>query len=169
MASLEALHREFGESSILRDFTAEESMALIDLSFLVINVDGEVTGPEIRNLTEEVMELTSDGGSSAGTTLSQRRAEHEERLEDVLRSGENTREFIQERAGLIETRDHRLEALKVLGSLSYSDGLHRDEESIIHEIGDAFGFTSDEIEDALIDGAVDIWDLGDESSVQDVS
>ncbi len=169
MASFEALQREFGESSVLENFSAEESMALIDLSFLVINVDGEVSGPEIRNVTEEVMQLTADDASSAESMLAQRRAEHQERLEDVLRSGENTQAFIEERVGLFDSDEHGMEALKVLGSLSYSDGLAESEESICYQIGRAFGFSDDEIEDALIDGAIDIWSLGDESSVHETS
>ena len=158
----DALDPEHGESDVLESFTDEETLALVDLAFLTIMVDGEVTDVELHSMSNELLEVAFDAEQKAEDILRAHGADDiREEIDRKLEQDESFEDFIQERVERIETREHREAALEVISTLSYSDGLDETEEDIYHDIGRAFGFDEATLEDCFVEGAVDTWELGD--------
>jgi uncharacterized tellurite resistance protein B-like protein len=159
----ERLREQHGNTELLETFSDDEALALVDLAFLVVMIDGEVTDRELEEISHHLLGVVFDREAEAKEMLESHGAlETRERLHEYLASDEDLAPFVEARTDRIDDSAHRKAALEVLGTLSYADGLDSTEEGICHEIGRAFGFDEETIEACLVDGAVDVWELGDE-------
>lgn len=159
MAIHEELEAKYDDSEVLPDFGRREGLALVDLAHLVLLIDKELTSTEIEELEERVFGLTLEEDSVPEIVASGDLAEPA-RVQTLVDDEEDRTVFVESRAEAIEGDAHRRAALRVLATLSYTEGMDEQEEGICHEIGRALGFDSSEIEELLVDGAVDAWELG---------
>lgn len=163
MGTLEQLEEEYADSDLLKDFDRQEAIALMELAFLVVMIDGEVTNEELMQLTKRVLTLTFADVEEAEAVLEEHGMATKERIDEMGEQGEDARPFIEERVDVFADEDHRKKALEVLGTLAYADGLDEDEQGLCHVIGEAFGLDDEEIDDLLVSGAVDLWELGSDN------
>lgn len=159
MAIYEELEEKYDDSNVLPAFDRDEGIALVDLAHLVLLIDSELTDDEVEQLERRVFGLTLEE-DDIPEILASGDVAAPKRVRELVDDADAREAFVAERADRIAEGDHRRAALRVLGTLSYTDGLVDEEEGVCFEIGRAFGFDSDEIEDLLIDGAVDVWELG---------
>lgn len=162
MKLLEELKERYDESEVLSGFAKEEGIALVDLAYLVMLVDEDLSDGELGKFRERIFGLTLSEGDMLQDVLSGGEITPPIEVREIVGDAEATDEFVETRSEKIHGEAHRGEALRVLATLSYSDGMAEDEEGICHEIGRRFGFDDDEIEKLLVDGAVDVWELGGE-------
>lgn len=156
----EELEEKHDDSDVLRGFSRQEGAALVDLAHLVLLIDAELTDRELEQLERRVLGLTLDEGSVLEDVLADTDIVRPAELREILQDREAIESFVDGRTAVFESDDHKREALRVFATLSYSDGLEEEEEGICHDIGRAFGFDDETIDDLLVDGAVDVWELG---------
>lgn len=159
MTIYEELEEKYDDSNILPEFDREEGVALVDLAHLVLLIDQELSAEETAQLKERVFDLTLEE-EAVPEILASGDLVEPRKIRELVASDEERGPFIEDRAAEIRSDAHRRAALRVLATLSYTEGLDEAEEGVCHEIGRAFGFDEDEIEDLLIEGAVDVWELG---------
>lgn len=163
MSVYEQLEEKYDDSDVLPEFDREEAVALVDLAHVVLLVDAELTEEERNQLKERVFDLTLEE-ESISEILASGDLVGPEKLHRFVEGDEDRGPFIEDRTAAIRGDEHRRAVLRVLATLSYTDGLEEDEEGICHEIGRAFGFDDEECEELLIEGAVDVWELGGDST-----
>jgi hypothetical protein len=131
---------DFGDSDILSDFTDRELKAFVDLAFLVVMADREVTEDELDALGDQLFKLAFESQTQAVELLEEEGAEIRARIEQRLDDPEKVESFIRRRAELITGGAHRETALDILASLAYADDLAPSEQDVCFQIGRAFGF-----------------------------
>ncbi|MFB6351221.1 MAG: hypothetical protein ABEN55_12945, partial [Bradymonadaceae bacterium] len=161
---LEELEAEYDGSPVLKGFSEDEGLALVDLAHLVVLADREVTEAELDQLQTTIFGLTLAEGRSIDELLASGDVASPNEIREVVDEADTQSAFIDERVERIEGDEHRREALRVLSTLAYSDGVVDEEEGICHVIGRLFGFEADTTEELLVEGAVDVWELGGDRS-----
>ena len=162
MKVLNELDVRYEDSAVLEKFNKKEGVALVDLAYLVMLIDHDISDKQLEEFRTRVFGLTLSDGEMLEDVLSGGEIVKPVELKGILDDEEAIDDFVRERAEVFEGEKHRQEVLRVLATLSYSDGLEEEEEGICHEIGRVFGLDEETIEEVLVDGAVDVWELGGE-------
>ncbi len=131
---------DYGHSEMLADFSERELRAFIDLAFLVVMADREVTEQELDALREQVFKLAFESQAEVAEMLDEEGRQIRRRVEGMLGDDAKVESFIRRRAELISGGAHRETALDILASLAYADDLAPSEEDVCFQIGRAFGF-----------------------------
>ena len=160
MKLLDELNARYDESAVLTGFDTRQGAALVDLAYLVMMIDHDVTDKQLDQLRKRVFGLTLTDGQMLEDVLTGGEIVKPVEIEGLLSNDQALQAFVERRSKEFESEEQRREVLRVLATLSYSDGLEEEEEGICHEIGRSFGLDDDTIEDLLVDGAVDVWELG---------
>lgn len=140
--TIETFRDRYGESNLLDELSLEESSAFADLAILVVLSDREVSEEELDALSEQLLSLAFDDESEIEEAYGDRAREVKATVSELLEDeadGEVDR-FIRERANLLTGGAYREEALEMLATLAYADGLEPSEEDVCFQIGRAFGF-----------------------------
>lgn len=161
MKILEELEARYEESSVLKGFSMDEGVALVDLAYLVMLVDEDLSKGELEQFKKTVFGLTLTEGEGVEEVLTSGAVTPPMQVREKVGDAALMETFIRQRAAEFDSEDHKREALRVLATLSYSDGMEQKEEGVCHVIGRMFGLDDATIEDLLVDGAVDVWELGD--------
>ncbi len=118
-------------------------------------VDEQVTTDELEELTDQLKELPFADAQEIEAELGDQIAYARKTVEEVLDDDDAVDAFIEETTAQIDGAEHRRHVLELLAALAYSDDVDPSETDICHRVGLAFGFDDDEIEQALMDGALD--------------
>lgn len=141
--TIRTFHDRYGDSDLLDQFTLEESAAFADLAILVVMADREVSDEELEALSEQLLSLVFEDEAEVEEAYGERAENVKQSISSVLVRDDELERFIRERANAISGGAHREEALEMLATLAYADGLDPSEEDICFEIGRAFGFPSE--------------------------
>ncbi len=144
----DTLEERFSHSDRLAGFSLPESRALIDLAFLMIMVDREVSDAELDRLRSELEKLPFANKGQAERALSDHMARSRQTVADVVADDEARRAFIEGATQRIQAKKDRKFVLQFLSLLSAADDYHESETQTWVEIADAFGFEADDL-DAL--------------------
>jgi len=131
---------EYGHSEMLADFSERELRAFIELAFLVVMADREVTEQELDALREQLFKLAFESQAEAAEMLDEKGEQIRIRVDRMLEDESKVESFIRRRAELISGGAHRETALDILASLAYADELAPSEEDVCFQIGRSFGF-----------------------------
>lgn len=143
MAEIETFGRKYGGSDALRDFSREESLAFADLAFLVIMADRNVSEAELETVSDQLLSLAFDSEEEIEREYGGEEETVQDEIAEVLGDEEAVEDFVRRRATRIEGGAHREEALEMLATLAYADGLDPSEEDVCFQVARALGFPSE--------------------------
>jgi hypothetical protein len=149
------LSEELAKSSIVSDFSLEESRAFVDLAVLVMMVDERVTTEELEKLSDQLAALPFEDVEEIEQALGDHIAHARKTVKQALGDKDAVDEFIEETSAKIDGKEHRIHALELLANLAYSDDVDVSEADVCHRIGEAFGLDEDRIEHALMSGSLE--------------
>lgn len=145
---LEQIARRYEDSDVLRDFSLPEAKALVDLSYLMIYVDQEVSDEELEALRSQLERMPFANEEQLQAVLGDHISRVRRALTSIVSDEDEVAEFIDGAAARIIEGAHRREALEVLSLISFADKAHPTEASTYFRIGQAFGFDRDTIKEA---------------------
>lgn len=155
MSGLRAFIERYEDQRALNDFTLAESKALFDLLLLTVMIDGEVSQDELDQLSDESERFPFGTAEEFAEIIEDHATATKAELDEIIGDDFALDEFIAERVDIIEDDAKRREALTMIAVVAYADGVDPTEEDLCHRLGELFGFDEDEIEDILLDGAVE--------------
>lgn len=141
--TIQTFRSRYGDSDLLDEFNCEESAAFADLAILVVMADREVSDDELEALSTQLLSLAFEDEDEIEEAYGERAEEVQEQISAAHVRGDDLDRFIRERAKTISGGAQREEALEMLATLAYADGLEPSEEDVCFEIGRAFGFPSE--------------------------
>lgn len=145
MSNKTTLDEHFGDSNWLAEFSLPESRALIDLAYLMIMVDREVTDAEMEALQSQLEKLPFANREQADRALSDHTERSRKTVADVVDDEEARRAFIEGATQRIQARDHRESVLEFLSLLSAADDYDSAETQTWVEVAKAFGVDVDDL------------------------
>jgi len=140
--TIESFRDRYGDSTLLDDLSLEQSAAFADLAILVVLSDREVSRAELDALSEQLISLAFEDESDIEEAYGDRARNVKETVSELLEddSDREIERFVRERADVLTGGAYREEALEMLATLAYADGLEPSEEDVCFQIGRAFGF-----------------------------
>lgn len=144
--SISTFHDRYGNSGALDEFTLEESVAFADLAMLVVMVDREESDEELETFGEQLLSLAFEDPEELEAAYADRGESIHGEITSILGDQRAVDSFIRERAASIRGGAHREQALEMLATLAYADGVEPSEKDLCFRIGRAFGFPSEMVE-----------------------
>jgi len=141
------LNEQYDDAELLEDFSLPESRALIDLSYLMIVVDREVTDAELEALRNQLEELPFPDQRRADRALSDHVERSRRTVTEIVDDDGARRAFIEGATQRIPARADREFVLEFLSLLSAADDYDSAETRTWVEIAEAFGFEADDLPD----------------------
>jgi hypothetical protein len=157
MSSFDDVLAYFSDEDSLEEATLDESKAFLDLLILAVLIDGEITEEELEGLDTELAKLPFAHDDAMQKEVGDHGVESRARIEEILHDDEAIASFLEELAEDLTREDHREIAIGMTAAVAFSDGIVREEAALCHQLGDAFGFDSDEV-DQIIDEVIEVME-----------
>lgn len=148
MQELDAIADRWGDSDVLAEFSLPEIKAFVDLAYLVMMADHEITDQEAGHLREQLNTLPFANKGQATEALGDHLARTRKVVGQILGARQKVDRYIDRATARITEADHRAATMQVLSLISFADEPHENEADLFYRIGRSFGFERDRIEEA---------------------
>lgn len=150
MDTFEEIERDYDASETLRTFSLPESKAAIDLAFLAVMIDRNVTAEELDALRQQLEHLPFATKQQAKEALSDHIDRTQRAVAEMLDSDMSIDHFIADRTDSIQGAEGRRATLELLSIVSFADRPHPSEADTFFRVGESFGYSRDELEEIWV-------------------
>ncbi len=109
----------YDDSDVLRKFSLPEAKALVDLSYLMIYIDGEVSDEELQTLRAQIERMPFANSEQVRAVLGDHINRVCRALTTIVADDDEVADFIDSAAGRIAEGAHRRTALEVLSLILF--------------------------------------------------
>lgn len=136
---------------ILSDLDTTQARAFVDLLILTVLVDEVITEEELEALSEQWANMPFVTDVDLEQAMAAHGFETRAYLEDRISDESAVRDFLKERMTSLDTKDVKLAALRMVATVSSSDGVDDAETSFLRTVGEVLGVEEAHIKDVIAD------------------